>query len=169
MKVIRTGHTLVELMVVVALVAVIATIAITMYDNYTLKSRQEKARATVLDVAGAQERHFAARGGYAARMIDLVHFGLRGKQGTNGWEIEETTLYTGAIIDDRAGFSYWVAGNTDTDRNLAESLGDCWMYFGRNTPQPPFAQNGFNYLYDDKANAQRQIVSGVDINTYCKP
>ena len=169
MRTLRTGYTLVELMVVLAIVGIMATIAIVSYEQYIRKGKQENLKARILEAASAQERHFAARSRYATVMAELVPFGLTGKAGTNGWETEKATLYTGVFIDDRTGLGYWIAGNADLDKT-ADTIEDCWLYLSRNaTPQPSQANNGLLYLYDDMANAQKMIMSGFDHNVLCKP
>lgn len=168
MRTLRTGYTLVELMVVLAIVGIMATIAIVSYEQYIRKGKQENLKARILEAASAQERHFAARSRYATVMAELVPFGLTGKTGTNGWETEKTTLYTGVLINDRTGLAYWIAGNADIDKST-ETIEDCWLYLSRNAPQPSQANNGLLYLYDDMTNAQKMVVDGVDHNVLCKP
>lgn len=59
------GFTLVELMVVLAVLAIIATIGFPMYTQQVLKGRRGDARAGVMELAMAQEREFAAWGTYS--------------------------------------------------------------------------------------------------------
>jgi type IV pilus assembly protein PilE len=59
------GITLIELMVVLAVMALIATIGYPLYTQQVLKSRRGDARAGVMEIALAQEREFAAWGQYS--------------------------------------------------------------------------------------------------------
>lgn len=59
------GLTLVELMVVLAVLAIIATIGWPAYTAQILKMRRADARAGVMELAMAQEREFAAWGQYS--------------------------------------------------------------------------------------------------------
>ncbi|MCU7915462.1 MAG: prepilin-type N-terminal cleavage/methylation domain-containing protein [Candidatus Thiodiazotropha sp. (ex Gloverina cf. vestifex)] len=59
------GLTLVELMVTLAVLAIIVSIGYPMYTAQVQKSRRADARAGVMELAMAQEREFAAWGGYS--------------------------------------------------------------------------------------------------------
>ena len=59
------GFTLVELMVTVAIVSVLATIAVTSYSSQVLKSRRTEAKSALLDLAGREERLFSTTNAYS--------------------------------------------------------------------------------------------------------
>jgi type IV pilus assembly protein PilE len=59
------GLTLVELMVIVAILAILVTIGYPMYTAQVQKGRRADARAGVMELAMIQEREFAAWGGYS--------------------------------------------------------------------------------------------------------
>ena len=59
------GFTLVELMIVVAIVGILAAIAYPAYSQYILKSRRTDARNAVLDLASRQERFFSVNNTYS--------------------------------------------------------------------------------------------------------
>ena len=65
------GLTLVELMVVVAVMAIIATIAYPIYTNQVQKSRRADAKVALETVAMAQERFYTINGEYAAGLSSL--------------------------------------------------------------------------------------------------
>src|SRR6267154_1626429 len=52
------GFTLVELMIVVVIVAILASIAIPAYNSQIRKSRRTEAKTALLDLAGREERYF---------------------------------------------------------------------------------------------------------------
>ncbi len=60
-----SGITLVELMVTMAILAILVTIGYPMYTAQVQKARRADARAGVMEIAMAQEREFAAWGGYS--------------------------------------------------------------------------------------------------------
>ena len=61
-----SGFTLIELMIVVAIVGILATIAYPSYQDYVRRSARAEARAAMLNMAQLQERNFSDRGAYVA-------------------------------------------------------------------------------------------------------
>lgn len=53
------GFTLVEVMIVVAIVGILAAIAYPSYQEYVRRSNRAEARATMMDIAQMQERYFS--------------------------------------------------------------------------------------------------------------
>lgn len=58
------GLTLIELMVVVAVVAILASIVFPAYENYIRSVRRGEGRAVAMAIAQAQERFFTVNGRY---------------------------------------------------------------------------------------------------------
>ena len=65
------GFTLIELMVTVAIVSILATIAIASYSSQIQKSRRTDARSALLDLAGREENLFSTTNAYSATPSDL--------------------------------------------------------------------------------------------------
>lgn len=59
MRRIERGFTLVELMIVVAIVAILAAVAIPAYSDYLMKGRRTDGRSALLDTAGRLERYYS--------------------------------------------------------------------------------------------------------------
>jgi type IV pilus assembly protein PilE len=59
------GFSLIELMVTVAIVAILATIAVTSYSTQVQKSRRTEAKSALLDLAGREERLFSTTNAYS--------------------------------------------------------------------------------------------------------
>jgi type IV pilus assembly protein PilE len=66
------GFTLIELMVVVAIVAILAAIAIPSYGRYAFRSRRADGQELLLRIATAQERFYATNNKYG----DLTDLGF---------------------------------------------------------------------------------------------
>jgi type IV pilus assembly protein PilE len=74
----RRGFTLVELMVVVAIVAILAAIAIPTYGRYAYRARRPDGQELLLRIANAQERYYAVYNVYD----DLKTIGYSNTAGT---------------------------------------------------------------------------------------
>nr|WP_183410938.1 type IV pilin protein [Litorivivens lipolytica] len=65
------GFTLIEVMVVVAMIAIIATIAMGSYRDSTVRANRTAAASYLLEVANMQERYLLDNRSYAADMATL--------------------------------------------------------------------------------------------------
>ncbi len=65
------GFTLIELMITVAIVGILATIAATSYQSQVTRSRRTDARNAVLDLAGREEKLFSTTNAYSQSPSDL--------------------------------------------------------------------------------------------------
>lgn len=82
----QNGLTLVELMVVVAVMAIIATIAYPIYTNQVEKSRRADAKIALEMVAQAQERYYTLNGAYTNNLSSLqVSADIRGGTSEQGY------------------------------------------------------------------------------------
>ena len=64
-----TGFTLTELMITVALVGILGTIAYPSYLDQVRKSRRTDAKASLINLAGLMEQHFSRNNTYANATI----------------------------------------------------------------------------------------------------
>jgi type IV pilus assembly protein PilE len=62
------GFTLIELMIVVAIVAILAAIAIPSYQKQIMKSRRTSAKTALLDLASREEKYYATNNNYPATL-----------------------------------------------------------------------------------------------------
>ena len=82
----QRGLTLVELMVVVAVMAILATIAYPIYTNQVQKSRRADAKVALEAIAMAQERFYTVNGQYSAALGSLqVSTALQGGGSEQGY------------------------------------------------------------------------------------
>jgi type IV pilus assembly protein PilE len=65
------GFTLLELMIVVAIVGILAAIAFTLYSAQVQKARRTDARTAVLDLSGREERFFSVANNYSQTPTDV--------------------------------------------------------------------------------------------------
>jgi len=128
----ESGMTLVELMVVLLIVAVLASIALPSYRQYVLRSHRVEAKTALLNLAAAQEKYYLTNNTYADD-IDLL--GLSGVT-ENGWYDIEIT--DGDTVGFSATATATATDQQDTDTRCAsftiDSTGlktatstDCWQ------------------------------------------
>lgn len=72
MKCKSSGFTLIELMITIAIIAILAGIAIPSYQNYILKSRRADGKAAVLAVQLKEEKWRANNVSYTSTLADLL-------------------------------------------------------------------------------------------------
>ncbi|KQX21995.1 type IV pilin protein [Variovorax sp. Varisp85] len=59
------GFTLIELMITVAIVAILAAIALPSYQQYVIRSKRSAAQAQMMDIANRQQQFLLANRNYA--------------------------------------------------------------------------------------------------------
>ncbi|MFK2900421.1 type IV pilin protein [Dyella jejuensis] len=65
------GFTLIELMVVVAIIAILTAIALPIYQQQVMRSRRTAAKSALFDVASREERYYSTTNNYATEFSTL--------------------------------------------------------------------------------------------------
>ncbi|MDF1578264.1 MAG: prepilin-type N-terminal cleavage/methylation domain-containing protein [Desulfobulbales bacterium] len=111
----ESGFTLIELMIVVAIVAILASVSIPAYFNHLSRSRQSNAINELMQIRAAQEMYFAENGGFAGN-IGLLRFYTGA--GTAPGAYYSDRYYRYELID---------SADADTQIDTIQALGDLNM------------------------------------------
>lgn len=110
------GFTLIELSMVVAIIAILAAMAIPIFDYFSDNSKAEELKSEMLAAATAQEKYFLAKGTYSAETATLESYGFP-RDGNN------MRFATGIFIKNGVGMSYWIHGI-----RCVKGQPKCWLY-----------------------------------------
>ena len=106
------GFSLVELLIVVAIIGILAAVAVPAYYNHILRSRQADAYHNLLDIKAAQEMHYSMYNNYGLLTADTFSKLL-------SFDPSDNTYYTYLIAT--SGPSYTAAASAmDTMKKLKD-------------------------------------------------
>ena len=74
-----SGFTLIELMIVIVIIGIIASVAYPSYQESTNKARRADGQAALLDIMNAQERYFTENNTYSTTLSDVGRSGTSEK------------------------------------------------------------------------------------------
>jgi type IV pilus assembly protein PilA len=119
------GFTLIELMIVVAIIGILAAIAIPNFMSYQCKAKQSEAKGALGNIRTMQEAYFAEHTTYAHTTANLG-FGLEGEQkytySITGSNATYTAYATANLDDDSSDLDTWTVNGTGTLENTTD---DC--------------------------------------------
>jgi type IV pilus assembly protein PilA len=113
------GFTLIELMIVVAIIGILAAIAIPNFVKFQCRSKQSEAKGNLRSLYVAQEGYAAEYESYVA--ISAISAGGNGSNGI-GWRLKGAKVrYTYTVSATATTFTGIASGNTDS------VVGDIWQ------------------------------------------
>ncbi|GAB6145139.1 type IV pilin protein [Desulfocicer niacini] len=119
------GFTLIELMIVVAIIGILAAIAIPNFLNYQCKAKQSEAKSNLGTIRSMQEAYFAEHDEYAVTM-GAIGFSTKGNNrytytsaGTTTFTATATSQGNG--VKTAAGDDVWTITNDGTLTNTTNA------------------------------------------------
>ena len=134
MKLAQQGFTLIEVMIVVAIIGILAAIAYPSYDEYVKRGNRTEGQAFLSDVAARQERYFSQNNKYITAVGDIAKLGLSGANSpTSKYTITIAAGGGGYVLTANQQFGDTKCGNLslnalgEKDRSgSGKSVNDCW-------------------------------------------
>ncbi len=135
----QKGFTLIELMIVVAIIGILAAIAIPNFLKFQLKSKTSEAKVNLAAIRTAEESYLAEFGQYIDAIASPATNGGTTKQGfsdsglaganfdTIGWSPEGQVFFNYAVLT--SGLAYTADASADIDGNMTPQV---WGYVHEN-------------------------------------
>ena len=133
MKNINAGFTLIELMIVVAIIGILAAIAIPQYNNYIARTQVAEAMSLIAPVKMSLAEHFESTGDFPADGSTSV-IGPSGISGEYVSSIEWVNM--GGANPHPSGFAKFIKVKFGTDAHALLSEREFWICVNQSGNQP---------------------------------
>ncbi|MCZ6798622.1 MAG: type IV pilin protein [Gammaproteobacteria bacterium] len=131
------GFTLIELMIVVAIVGILFSIALQSYEGYVLRSHRADGQSILLDISAREERFMAQSNTYTADLTTAAGLNLSSTASKDGYyNLSVAACAGGAIANCYLVTATATGGQTnDTDCTIityssigvkSGTTGNCW-------------------------------------------
>ncbi|WP_378080723.1 type IVa pilus pseudopilin TppA [Aeromonas bestiarum] len=130
------GFSLMELMIAVAVMAILTVIAYPSYNNYIASAKRAEARAALLEAAQYLERQFTAEGNYDGGNLASAGLATLPKKGgeayynlalnASGGRYTLTAIPTGAMDGDPCGLLTLDQGGQQGVSGATMTAAECW-------------------------------------------
>lgn len=148
-----SGFTMIEVLLVLAIISILAVAAIPVFDSFTVQSRIDELKANILKAAASQEKYFASTGRYSSKVSTLEQYDFP------DIDNPKMKLFTGVILREGLGITYWVGGNFDVS-SRADTYNECWIYFGSVVGQG--GADNYLRIHDEQENVTTDLSSCSD-------
>lgn len=130
------GFSLMELMIAVAVMAILTVIAYPSYNNYIASAKRAEAKATLLEAAQYLERQFTAEGNYDGGILASAGLATLPKEGgeayynlalnASGGRYTLTAIPTGSMNGDPCGLLTLDQGGQQGVSGATMTAAECW-------------------------------------------
>ena len=127
------GFTLIEIMIVVAIIGILAAIALPAYQESVLKSRRAEARAALTEGAQNFERWFTQNNGYSASATNILPtstslytYAIDASTSASTFLLTATPVPGGAQASDKCGTFSINHLNVKSVTGGSLSAAECW-------------------------------------------
>jgi type IV pilus assembly protein PilE len=103
----NTGFTLMELMITVAIIAILAAIALPSYQQYVVRSNRVDMQGQMMQIAASLERYRAQQFNYKSATLPVIY-------GGSSYPKQGTVNYNLTLTVDSTTFSEWTLTATAT-------------------------------------------------------
>ena len=134
----QAGFTLIEVMIVVAIIGILAAIAYPSYTEYVKRGNRTEGQALLSDAAARQERYFSQNNAYVTAAADIGKLGMnlsnnRSATGKYVFSVSKVDGDGGYTLTATQQFSDTKCGNLTLTANgikgataSGASASDCW-------------------------------------------
>lgn len=126
MRAVHSGFTLIELMIVLLVMVILATVAYPAYRDYVQSARRSDGRSALLALALAQERFRSSCPFYAQHLGAVSSCGASAALSTLAFPaLSSDGYYTVSLLPDSASAMAYLAEATATAKGGQDGDGDC--------------------------------------------
>jgi type IV pilus assembly protein PilA len=169
----RKGFTLIELMIVVAIIGILAAIAIPNFLRFQLKAKSSEGKTNLAAIRTAEQSYYSEFGFYVSATASPVNHMQNvkvtftnqdgGGDGFDqlGWSPEGQVFFNYGVATDSIGSSYTASAGADIDADAAPQT---WGY-KKGPAQPLAAENLNNGGSCDESFLMTEVVGPCDADS----